>query len=157
MESFSNIRLAKYRSTEDEVLVGGGHDFCSFVVKQQVKYAASRPSLCQALRVMKCDNPLVPSKTFINEEKLNRLFMFTVYVAIEEEEEEGPSAKKMKVELRTEPSNLKNKLFAISLCKLLDAKEQMIDTGNIDKTPPVYSPFNWSSSDLYMCHKESLS
>ena len=149
VESFSNIRLAKCRSTEDEVLVGGGHDFCSFVVKQEVKYAASRPSLYQTPRVTKCSDPLVPSKTFISEEKLNRLFTFTVHMAIEEE---GPSAKRMKVELSAEPS--RNELFAISLRELLDVKELVIDTGNIDETPPVYSPFNRSSSDLYMYHKE---
>ena len=56
------------------------------------------------------------------------------------------------MELCGEPS--KNELYVISLRKVLDAKELVINTGNIDETPPTYSLFNCSSSDLYKYHEE---
>jgi len=91
----------------------------------------------------------VPSKTFITEQILNKVFKFIVPM-----EEEEPSAKKM-VELCGEL--LKNELFVISLCEILNVKELVIDTGNIDETPPTYSPFNRSTSDFFMYHEEYIS
>ena len=88
----------------------------------------------------------MPSKEYLTEEMLNKVLTFTVDLA--PMGEEGPIAKKIKVELRGEPS--KNELFATSLREILNVKKLVIDTGNIDETPPIYSPFNRSSSDLFM-------
>ena len=41
-----------------------------------------------------------------------------------------------------------------SLCKFLDTKELVINTGNIDDTPSLYSSFNRSRTDLYIYHKD---
>ena len=149
-EEFSNIRQAKCRSTQEDQLLGGGSDFCNFVTKQEVRYAASKPAQYQTPRVIESDEQLVVGKTFISSENLNRLFTFTV--EMEMGDEEGRSAKKMKVELCAEPS--KNELFATTLRELVANKELVINTGNIDETPPVYSPFHRSTSDLHMYHQE---
>ena len=150
VKSFPDVTPKDCQSTEDEILVGGGPDFCSFVVKKKVQYAASKPKDYPTPNVIICDEQLVPSKTYITEEKVNRLFTFTFQMAMEEEE--GPSTKRMKIELHTEPS--KNEVFVASLCKILDTKELVINTGNIDDTPSLYSPVNRSRTDLYMYHKD---
>jgi len=84
VEEFSNV---KCRSTE--LLVVGSNDFCLFVVKQEVKYAASKTSQYQKSRVENATDKLVP--TFLTEEMMNKVFTFTVALA-PMEEEEGPSA-----------------------------------------------------------------
>ena len=66
--------------------------------------------------------------------------------------EEGLSAKRVRVKWCGEP--LKNELFVISLRKILDVKELVIDTETIDETPPTYSPLYRSLSDLYMYHEK---
>ena len=151
VEQFNNVLQAKCRSTAEELLVRGGNEFCTFVMRQEVKYAASRPALYQTPRVKKSNEHLVSAKTFISSEKLNRLFNFSVHVEEEINDDKGPSVKRMKVELSAEP--YKNEVLATTLYEVLDVEGLVIDMGSIDETPPVYSPFNRSSTDLYMYHK----
>ena len=133
-------------------LVGGGQD-CTFVVKQEVQYAASKPNLYQIPNVKKADEQLVvPAKPFVSQEKLNTLFNFTVHMDMEDNNDEGPSAKRIKIELSGETS--KNQVFCTTLRKMVNLEELIIDSGFVDETPPVYSPFRRSTADLYMYHKK---
>ena len=78
VEEFSNIKQAKCRNTKDELFVGGSSNFCLFFVKQEIQYAALKPSQYQTPRVTKCNDQLVSSKTFVTEQMFNKVFRFTV-------------------------------------------------------------------------------
>ena len=145
IEKYRNIRETKCLTTKEEVLVGGGKDFCSFVTKQAIKYAASRSAHYQTPRVEKSKEQLVATKTFISGDSLNRRFHFAIHLE-ETSDDEVPSVKRIKVELSAEP--YKNQVFAKTLHEVLSLDGLVIDTGNVDETPPSYSPFNRSTSDL---------
>ena len=66
--------------------------------------------------------------------------------------EKNVLSKKMKIELSGEVS--KNQVFCTSLRKMIKLDELVIDTGLVDETPPVYSPFRRSTTDLYMYHEQ---
>ena len=156
-EQFDRVQLAKCRSTKDMLLVGGGQDHCTFVVKQEVQYATSKPNLYQTPNVKKADEQLVvPAKPFVSQVKLNTLFNFTVHMDMEDNNDEGPSegpsAKRIKIELSGETS--KNQIFCTTLRKMVNLEELIIDSGFVDETPPVYSPFRRSTADLYMYHEK---
>ena len=63
-------------------------------------------------------------------------------------DEEGRSTKKMKVELYGE------RIVCNYAMRTGSQHELVIDTGNIDETPPVYLPFHRSTSDVHMYHQE---
>ena len=159
---FNDAGVAQCRSTKDEILIGGGQDYCIFVTKQLIKYAASRPSLYQSPEVIQANEQLkAPSKLFITTENLNKVFDFTVQLDLNSDfaaststsELEPRAAKRIKVQLSSEIS--KNELFTSTLREILDLDEVVIDSGYIDDTPPLYSPFHRSRADLYMYHRKN--
>ena len=156
IEVFDKVQPAKCRSTKDMLLVGGGQDHCTFVVKQEVHYTASKVNLYQTPNIKKAHEELAePAKLYVSREKLNTLFNFTVHMEVgddSDDDNEGPSAKKMKIELSGEVS--KNQVFCPSLRKMIKLDELVINTGLVDETPPVYSPFCRSTTDLYMYHEQ---
>ena len=48
----------------------------------------------------------------------------------------------------------KNELACNTLKELLKSKDMIVDTGLLDETPPMYSPFCRSKTDLFMYHKK---
>ena len=148
VKEFDKIQPKECRSTENSILVGGGQNHCTFVLKQDVKYAASRTNLYQTPTVKRAATALVVKEQYISRDYLNTLFDFTVHMDLEDNVDTS-SAKRMKIELSGEPS--KNELFCTMLRKIVKVKELVIDTGYIDgDTPPLYSPYHPSKTDLYM-------
>lgn len=136
------------QSTPEMSLVGGGKDFCTYVAKQKVTYAASKTSSYHTPKVNKALEGLAVTEVTLDKEQLEDLFSFTVQVGVGVEE---PSRKRLKVQLGGEVS--KNELACNSLRELLKSKDMIVDTGLLDETPPTYSPFCRSKTDLFMYHK----
>ena len=82
---FDKIQLTKCQSTEDRILVDGGQDHCTFVLKQEVGYAARCTNQYQTPTVKKAAKQLVVAKEFISTENLNALlFNFTIHMDVED-------------------------------------------------------------------------
>ena len=81
VEKFDKVLPKKCRSTEDDILVGGGQYHCSFVIRQEVKYAASRTNQYQTPTVKDADTDeqLVVVRNYITADNLNSLFSFSPY------------------------------------------------------------------------------
>ena len=148
----------KCRSTEDDILVGGGQYHCSFVIKQEVKYAASCTNQYQTPTVKDADTDeqLVVERNYITADDLTNLFSFTVHMDVRDSGEgTSSSSKRLKIELSSEPS--KNEIFCKTLREMVKVEGLVISTGYIDgDTPPTYSPYHRSNPDLYMYHEENF-
>jgi len=95
------------QSTKDNILIGGGKNLCTFVLKQTVSYAASKTNQYQTPPIRKGSNQLTSSKMIISKVNIEILFNFTVHLKMNEEGEEGAShaAKRLKVQLCEAPRN----------------------------------------------------
>ena len=134
---FEDLDTLTCQSTPEMSLIGGGKSFCTYVAKQKVTYAASKTSSYHTPKVNKALEGLAVTEV-LDKEQLEELFSFTVQVGVEEPREK-PSRKRLKVQLGGEVS--KNELACNTLKELLKSKDMIVDTGLLDETPPMYSPF----------------
>ena len=99
---FGDVDITRCRSTEEKALVGGGTNFCTFVVKYKVAYAASKPRLYQTPPTRKGTEKMTTNKTALSRENLDTLFNFTFHLDMENEEGTSSGAKRMKLQFTGE-------------------------------------------------------
>ena len=120
-----------------------GH--CTFIIKQEVKYAASKMNLHTTPSVIKADKPLSFFKNMvISKENMNHLFDFTVHKDMQSDNKDGgePAAKRMRVQLSGEVS--KNELLCTTLREILNVPELVVGSGILDDTPPLSEDPRWT-------------
>ena len=157
-EEYKKVEPRMCQSTEDVILVGGGKRHCTFVLKQRVKYAASRtnqyqtPTLKQAAEKESEELMVNVKHRFISKEDVKELFDFTVHKGTSSEGA-APSSKRTKIELCGELS--RSEVFCKTLREMVKEEHLIMDSGYVDNdTPPLYSPYHRSKADLYMYHEK---
>lgn len=103
---YNDMDIAKCRSTEEKILVGGGKNFCTFVLKHKVTYEASKPKLYQTPPTRKGTEKMATSKTTLSRENLDTLFNFTFHLDMGSQEGTPSSAKRMKLQFTSEMRQL---------------------------------------------------
>lgn len=140
------------QSSTDMELIAGGQDHCVFIAKSDVKYAASNPSSYQSPCSNKANLNLASEK-FIGPEELECLLDFAVNVP-SGSNSGSPSVKKLKLNVQNEMA--KNDLTCDALKQLLSGKGIVVDKGILEETPPSYSPFYKSRTDMFMYHAKNF-
>ena len=157
-----NIKIADspvscISSTELD-LVGGGKNFCSFVVRQKVKHAASKTRNYRTPAVHPATQPFgtgcEDGNQIVNKKTLEDLLDFNLETKLDTTDPEAPSVKRLKIELEGEIS--RNEWTCKGLKQLLQPKGLVVDSGILEETPPFYSPFYRSLTDLFMYHEQSF-
>lgn len=136
------------QSTSESDHIGAGKNFCIFVTKPSLTYAASKPSSYPIPPVTKVNGQLT-SDEVIDKDELKVILDFKVDIETTSEE---PSAKRRKLKLKNEVS--KNEVTITTLKQMLLSKKILVDTGLLDETPSLYSPFYRSQTDLFMYHEQ---
>ena len=139
------------QSTKECDHIAGGKSFCVFATKPSLTYAASKPSTYPIPPVTPVSNNRLTNNEVIDKEELKVMLDFEVGINTTSDSEE-PHAKRRKVILQHEVS--KNEVTFTMLKDMLLSKQILVDTGSLDETPSLYSPFCRSQTDLFMYHQQ---
>ena len=139
VETSSNISC---QSTKDFDHIGAGKNFCIFVTKPGMTYAASKPSTYPIPRIVKVNMQLT-NAVVIDKKELDVIFDFELGISSAE-----PHAKR-----RKENEVSKNEVTCATLKDMLSSKGISVNQGALDESPSLYSPFHRSKTDLYMYHE----
>ena len=136
--------------TKDADLVSAGKNFCIFVNKPKITFAASNTATYPTPAIEQVEYSLSDdARNLISEDDLLAVLDFNLCV---EKGSPEPPSKKIRIHLHSEDS--KNEVMCSSLQQLCATLNLEISAGQLEQLPSQYSPFHRSQSDLFIYHKE---